>query len=236
MENLLVFKTYPDPEAAEQTATILKEHGIVVEVNEEVRILDSNYIGQQFSNPYLLYMQGTDFERAHAILEQATIVNLEDVDPGYLLLSFNEEELIEVMEKKDEWGVYNYKLAEALLKKRNVDIPEVKIALEQAERLKAKEQPVASGIMYLLLGYLSVLDGIYSLFIPAGNAILTLSQGLLGLFIGWSLSHFKRTLSNGQRTYYFNNSTRLQGSVMLWTSVTIIVLKVFSLLATLLMS
>jgi tetratricopeptide (TPR) repeat protein len=231
MENLLVFKTYPDLEAAEQAATILKEHEIVVEVNEEARILDSNYIGQQFSNPYLLYMQGKDFERANTILEQATVVRLEDIDPDYLLLSFSNEELIEVMEKKDEWGIYNYKLAETLLKQKNIPIPEVNIALEQVERLKEKEKAVSSGLMFLVLGYLSVISGVYAS--VSYHAAFILFPGFLGLMIGWHLSKSKRTLSNGQRVFYYNNTTRIHGSIMLWTSLGFGLLRFIFLLLTL---
>jgi hypothetical protein len=232
MEPLLVYKTYPNADSAEEAAAILKENGIELDVREEARVLDSNYIGQQFSNPWLLYLRGEDFDRATQILEDHIVVRLADVDPGYMLLSFSDEELIEVMEKKDEWGIYNYKLAEMLLKQKDKPIPEVQIAIKQAEHLKIKEQPVSSGIMYLILGYLSVLAGIYTLFVPSRTAVLTLMQGLLGLFAGWSLSYHKRTLSNGQRSYYFNSSTRLQGKIMLWTSVTVTVLKIILLIAT----
>lgn len=230
MNDLIIYKTYPDLASAEEVALLMTNNGITAEVIKENRVLDSNYIGQAFSDPYLLYMHGSDFERAHTILENEIMVNLEDVDPGYMLLAFNEEELIDVMEKKDEWGVYNYKLAEALLKKKNAHIPEVKIALEQAERLRTKEKPVASGMLFLLLGYASVLSGMVSIFIPARNAVLTLSQGLLGLFIGWILCYSKRTLSNGQRTFYFTSSSRLQGSVMFWISLAVTAIKIIFLL------
>lgn len=229
MEPLLVFKTYPNVDSAKEAAAILEENGIELDVREEARVLDSNYIGQQFSNPWLLYLHGEDFDRANQILEDHIVVRLEDVDPGYLLLSFSDEELIDVMEKKDEWGMYNYKLAEMLLRQKDRPIPEVQIAIRQAENLKVKEQPVASGNMFLILGYLSVLGGIFTLFVPARTPVLTLMQGLLGLFIGWLLSHHKRTLSNGKRSYYFNNSTRLQGNIMLWTSIAVTVLKIIFL-------
>lgn len=231
MNELLLFRTYPDPASAEQVALLLKDNGIGAEVSKEARVLDSNYIGQQFSDPYLLYLQGADFERATLILEDQVVIRPEEVDPGYMLLSFSDEELIDVMKKKDEWGIYNYKLAEALLKKKNVPIPEIQIVLEQTERLKEKEKAVSSGLLFLLLGYASIISGaIMSL---RYNIAFIFLPGLLGLLIGWNLSHFKRTLSNGQRTFYYNSTTRFHGSIMFWTGLAIAAMRFIFQLITL---
>jgi hypothetical protein len=231
MEQPLVFKTYPDQVTAGEVAALLKANGVITEVVEEPRILDSNYIGQQFSDPYLLYMQGKDFERANHILEDHIVVRLEDIDPDYLLLSFSDEELIEVMKMKDEWGIYNYKLAEILLHQRNAPIPEVHIALEQAERLKEKEKAISSGLMFLILGYLSIISSVYAS--VSINAVFVLLPGFLGLMIGWHLSQSKRTLSNGTRTFYYNSTTRIHGGIMLWSAIGLGLLRFILLLLTL---
>lgn len=231
MNKPLVFGTYPDLRTVEQAAALLRDHGIAAEASREARVLDSVYIGEQFNDPYLLYLPGKDFERARVILEENIVVNLNEVDPGYQLLSFTDDELIDVMRKKGEWGAYNYKLAEALLQQRGVPVPEMDIVWSQVEELKQKEQPVSSGMPLLLMGYASALGGTLLGFLQ-GNAAFTLFPGLLAFFIGWHLAYSKRTLSDGKQTYYFNNRTRLHGIAMFWLSVSIAALKFFFVLTT----
>jgi len=230
MDKLLVFKTYAHHQAAEQAAALLRERGIEAEASREARVLDSVYIGQQFNDPYLLYIPGKDFERANVILEENMVIRLDEVDPGYELLSFSDEELIDVMRKKEEWGAYNYKLAEALLQQRDVPIPQMDIVWAQVESLKEKEKPVSSGMRLLLLGYASALGGTILGFMRGGNAVFTLFPGLLAFFIGWHLAYSRLTLSDGKQTYYFNNSTRLHGVFLFWLSVIVAALKFIFLL------
>lgn len=231
MTETLVFKTYPDLFTAQQVAALLQEHGITAEITKEARILDSVYIGQQFTDPYLLCLPGKDFERAEIILEENISIELNEVDPDYLLLSFSDDELIEVMKKKEEWGAFNYKLAASLLTSRGVPIPEMDIVWSQVERMKEKEQPASSGILLLLLGYSSLLSGILIAFKQSGYAAFSLFPGFLALLIGWHLAYNKRTLSNGSQIYYFDSRTRLHGSIMLWLSVTVASLRsVFALI------
>lgn len=223
MTETLVFKTYPDLLQAQQAAELLQQHDIEAEVTKEARILDSVYIGQQFTDPYLLSLPGKDFERAEIILEESITIKLNEVDPDYLLLSFSNEELIEVMKKKEEWGAFNYKLAESLLTKRGVPIPEMDIIWSQVEHLKEKEQPTPSGMLLLLLGYSSLISGMLIAFRQGGHLAFTLFPGFLALLIGWHLAYNKRTLSNGNQIHYFNERTRLHGTIMLWLSVIVAV-------------
>lgn len=223
MEPLLVFNSYPDEAAAEQAAALLRDNGINAEVSREARSLDSNYLGQQFSDPYLLYLQGNDFDRARSVLEEHTLVDPDNVDPGYQLLSFSDEELLEVMTNKEEWGIFNYKLAEALLKRRGVPIPEVQIAIAQAEQLREKEKAASSGLILLLLGYSSLLSG--AVLALTKHPVFTLLPGGLALLLGWMLSYSKRTLSNGVQVYYYTPGARLHGLILFWCSLGIAVIR-----------
>ncbi|WP_118976880.1 hypothetical protein [Taibaiella koreensis] len=214
MDEMIVFSTYPTLEAAEQAAMLLRNNGITAEAKHEMRSLDSNYLGQQFGDPYLLYLPGKDFDRARTILEDHTVVDPGEVDPGYQLLTFSDDELIDVMMNKEEWGIYNYKLAAALLKRRNVPIPEAQIGIAEAEQLREKEKAVSSGLSLLLLGYSSLLSGAALALVR--HPAFTLLPGGLALFVGWILSYTKRTLSNGVQVHYYKPAARLHGLILFW--------------------
>jgi hypothetical protein len=109
-------------------------------------------------------------------------------------------------------------------------VPEVQIAIEQVTRLQEKEKAVSSGIMFLLTGYFTLLSGITLMLMYGGNGAFMLFPGGLGLFIGWHLSHSKRTLHNGRLAFYFNDSTRLQGSIIFWGGLSVAIVRVLLLL------
>jgi len=224
MEALLVFKAYTARALAEQAAQLLRQNNIDAEIDEEAALLDGNYLGQRFNEPFLLRVRGSDFDKATQLLEARVIVNLDEVDPDYMLLSFTDEELIDVMKKKDEWGIYNYKLAEALLRQRNVPIPEMEIVLEQAERLREKEKPASSDIIFLLVGYIAVIYGIVLWVMSKGIGMII--PGGFAFLVGWHLAYFKRTLSNGQQTFYYNSSTRFQGTIIFWAAIALVAVQV----------
>lgn len=214
MDPLLVFDTYPTPDAAEQAASLLRGNDIVVEINQDQRPLDNNYLGQRFDNPYLLSLPGKDFERARKILEEQTPVDPDEVDPQYHLLFFGDEELIDVMMKRDEWGDYNYKLAEALLRRRGVPIPGARIEQSKAERQRQKEKINPSDWKILLIGYCALFSG--AALALAKHPALILFPGGIAVLLGWMLSHSKRTLSTGEQVYYYKPSSRLHGLILFW--------------------
>lgn len=227
MEPNLPFQSFPDLASAQHTAALLEQEGIPVELVNEDSMLDSNFIGQNFSNPFRLKIPGRFFNEANEILERETKVNPDDVAEGYMLLSFSNEELLEVLEHKSDWGFYNYKLAEALLQRRGVSIPAADIRRAQARARLEKEKPEEAGTALLVIGYFSAILGSgFALYQGGNNWFRIAVPGLFAIAIGWNLLHFKRTLSDGRRVHYFNSSSRLQGKVLLGLAWGIFLLRV----------
>jgi len=69
-ESLLAFRTFADKEHAEHTAGLLRDKSIPVELEEPSPLLDSNFIGQRFSDPFVLKIPGAFFETANRILSE----------------------------------------------------------------------------------------------------------------------------------------------------------------------
>ncbi len=123
MSELRVFDTFPTMEQAQRVAALLENNELRVAVEELQGPLDTNFLGQQFSNPFLLKIPGDKFKHARTLLMKHTVVDISEVDEEYMLLEFTDQELLDVLAAPDDWGVYNYKLAEALLKQRGGKYP-----------------------------------------------------------------------------------------------------------------
>jgi hypothetical protein len=227
MEQFLVFETFADKEQALRTAALLENRDIPVAIEENLPALDSNFIGQQFSDQYALRIPGNCFTAAREILMATTVINLEEVDRGYMLLSFSNEELLEVMSDTDAWGIYNYKLAEALLRQRNVAVPVKEIALAQQEKQAEKAMPESFSIFWIVLGYLSAIGGsfVYAYYI-GGNFTIIVLPGLLGVLIGWNLAFNKKTLQDGSRVPAFKPVIRMHGTIIFWLSLLLFILRI----------
>lgn len=197
----LTFKKFNDLTIAETIGEKLKENGINYIIENERNYFDPAFANNAFASNILLKIRSTDFTKAHIILEENYKTELKNIDKDYYLLSFTDEELIEIICKPDEWGYFDYQLALKLLKERGKEVNLEVITLLKSQRMKELSKPETTHRHWVYLGYISSILG-----------------GLLGLFIGWHLSYFKKTLPNGERIYAYTETERNHGTRMLLIS------------------
>lgn len=129
--------------------------------------------------------------------------HVEGIDPNHYLLQFTDEELIDVLAKRDEWHADDFLLAREILNQRGFNITDKDIAILTRNRmdiLRKPEQP--SQTTWIIIGYVSAFLG-----------------GLLGIFIGWHLASQKKTLPNGERIYEYNAEDRQHAKIIFYGSI-----------------
>lgn len=210
MEELLVFQSFTDKEQALRTAATLENHHVFVAIEENLMPLDSNFLGQQFSNPYVLKIPANEFIRADEILMEHTVVDINEVDKDYMLLSFTSEELIEVMKHRDDWGIYNYKLAGILLQQRNVPVTQHEITAAREQTFAEAAQPKSYDTFWLIFGYIMALFAGYVVYTEINTVIFTF-PALFALVVGARLFLSRKTLSDGTRIPAYRFSSRIHG-------------------------
>lgn len=198
MSKFLTFRKFDSAEEAMAISELLKEKGIPVILENTPVLLDQQLIGQQFENTFLLKIPSERFTDADNVLRAAVSFNEQDIEEDYYLLSFSDKELQEVIEKKDEWGAYDYALALHLLEKRGIPYTPAQLLEIDDQRQQQLAKPEKGAGIWLIVGYLSVLVG-----------------GLLGFFIGGYLIVAKKTLPNGVRIHAFTAQTRNHGRFIL---------------------
>ncbi len=130
-------------------------------------------------------------------------VDLEENDNHYFN-DFSNDELYEVIEKKDEWSNYDFALAKRLLLKRGeILTDETFLELEQRRQTELAKPEEAPRFL-ILVGYIFAVLG-----------------GLLGLIIGFSLWDGKKTLSDGSKVFTYTIEQRKHGGTIIIISIAV---------------
>src|SRR3984957_3959283 len=129
------FQQFNDPGLASAVADKLQAQQIDCVVEKVKPLLEPGFFRNTVEQTIHLKVRVDDLDKAHKALEEYYQRRLQDVEPGYYLLSFTDKELLEILAKPDEWGHFDYVLARALLAERGLEIPDETIGLMKQERL-----------------------------------------------------------------------------------------------------
>lgn len=190
----VTYRKFYEQDQAQALADILQQHTIEYTITEDRESLDSLYGDKQFSRQYYVKIQQRDFEKADAILAELSAQQINSVDKEHYLFSFTNEELFEILAKPDEWNEFDYQLAQHILRERKIDINADTVQLLKKQRVKELAKPEDQGKTWIYAGYIFAILG-----------------GLIGIFIGWHLASFKKTLPSGERVYAFVKTDRSHG-------------------------
>jgi hypothetical protein len=189
------FLSFNDEELAATVAETLKSSDIRFVVDKSKPLFDSTLVDTSIDRNIHIKLRRSDFLKGHKVLEDYYQSLLNNVDPEYYLLSFSDEELKEIITKPDEWGHFDYQLAQKLLKERGFAMDDSILTKLKEERIWDLAQPEKASKLLLIFGYC---------FIPFGIVI--------GFFIGRHLLYNKRTLPNGEAIFSYRESDRKHGS------------------------
>jgi len=197
-DTFLTFQKFNDPALAEVIAEQLHAAGIDTLVVKEDALLDSTIIGNDLGSTIHLKIAPSNFERANAILENYYQQQIQTMDPDYYLFSFTNDELLEIMQKPDEWGHLDYALAKKLLADRGRAMTPALLEQFHEQRMTQLAKPSTTHPLLIFLGYLSAVGG-----------------GIIGFGLGYILISQKKTLPNGERVFTYPLSERKHGKRIL---------------------
>src|SRR5689334_4375928 len=137
----LTFQKFSDPELAETIASILRENDMDVRIENDRTNWDPSLANNEFGSEIFLKLRANDFTKAEQILNKHYQQGLDDLEEDYYLLSFTDEELADIIAKPDEWGTFDYQLAQKLLKERGKEIKPETAAQLKKERIAELRKP-----------------------------------------------------------------------------------------------
>lgn len=193
-DKFLTLRQFSDLTLAEELAQLLKENNIPHFVEAEAFSFNPAFYDDSATKTYSVKVREIDFPKVTELMHIHDRVVIEEVDPEHYLLSFTDEELLEVVTKPDEWSAFDYNLALQLLQQRGKSVTEEQLNQAQRHRTEILETPDKPQTFWIAFGYIASVLG-----------------GVLGIFIGWHLSSHKRTLPTGQQVYAYNEHDRRHG-------------------------
>ena len=93
-------------------------------------------------------------------------------------------------------------LARKILAERGKVVSDEAISAIHEERIEELKSPEPPQTSWIIIGYLFALLG-----------------GVLGIFIGWHLMTYKKTLPDGERVYDYTERDRKQGRIIFYLAV-----------------
>ncbi|WP_051568694.1 hypothetical protein [Crocinitomix catalasitica] len=200
MNEFSLFKTFSDIDAANDLIQLLEERKIKFSIINDAFEVDITFTGNKQSNIQILIQQD-DFNKVQGYLEAEAENEIIEVDQSHYLYKFTNSELFEILEKKDEWSMYDYVLAKKLLIDRGVNVDSAVLEKLNIKRDSELSAPEKGPSFTVLAGYFFGIAG-----------------GLLGILIGWSLWKSKKTLSNGEKVYVYVEEQRANGKIIFYMS------------------
>jgi hypothetical protein len=204
----IIYQKFNDVALANELAELLEVHNVKYFLEEEAQSFNPTF-SYTDTKEYVVKVMPEDFEQVNELLKQDASENIGEVESDYYLLSFSNDELMEVVTKADEWNAFDVQLARKLLAERGNAISDEEIADIEEKRMEELKEPESSQTFWIILGY-----------------ILAFLGGVLGIFIGWHLKSHKKTLPNGERVYGYSGRDRWHGTIIFYLAVIVTILSV----------
>lgn len=202
MKGYAVFRKFSDPEIATAMLSLFSENRVKAILKDNSPSVDVTFSGNELQKEILLYVLEDHFSDAEYLLEKEAELAISNVDPSHYLFSFSNEELSEIILKPDEWSAFDFKLAQKLLNDRGVPVSDESVDKIKAQRNEELSRQDSLPNHKIFLSYLSVLFG-----------------GLPGIFLGYILMNYKKTLPSGQKVYGYDSKTRKAGLGLFWLAI-----------------
>jgi hypothetical protein len=197
---LITYKRFNAESQVEHLTEVLKENEIDFEVEVDRDSLNTLYGANHLTKYFFVKIRREDFGKTDSLLLSLSERELASVDKDHYLFDFADQELFEILSKPDEWNEMDYLLSRKILRDRGKEVNDHTIELLRKQRLSELAKPEEGHKGWMYAGYIFALLG-----------------GLLGMFIGWHLSTFKKTLPNGQQVYGYSETDRKHGNRILIT-------------------
>lgn len=205
------FRNYATREEAEEISDLLAKEKIDSNITRDSGDLDYVFQGESPAQKYELHINESDLEKAKLVLTELAKESLIDLGTDYYLYSFTDDELIDVLIKRNEWSELDVLLSQKILGERGVEIVPANIERKREIRDLELEQPERGQVGWIIFGY-----------------IMSFMGGLIGLFLGYSLLQAKKKLPNGSKAPAYSESIRRHGKIIFFISLTTFI--VFSIL------
>lgn len=198
----IALRSVATQEEAEALAKVLSDSDIVSKITKDSGDLDYVLQGEAPTNKFEVHINEDDHEKAETLLTNLAKEDLNSVDKDYYLFTFSDDELKDVLIKKNEWNEFDVLLSQKILEERGVDVNLNEIEKERELRDLELQKPEGGQTGWIIFGYITALIG-----------------GFIGILLGYSLWLSKKKLPNGTKVPAYNDDIRKHGKIIFYLGV-----------------
>lgn len=196
MEGYTVYQKFGNQEDAADLVDLLKENSIDYKVESTSGDFNPSFV---FTPEISVFVKTENIGLVDGLF-------VSQAPKDYYLFNFSDAELREVIEKKDEWSLFDYQCARKILSDKGIVVDEEAIREIEAKRIYELRQPDQSQKSWIIIGYTLILIG-----------------SLPGVFIGYSIWKGTKKLPNGEHVYRFSEGDRKHGKWITWISIALFI-------------
>ena len=200
------FQVFNNIETLNTFTNLLSDNKIDFEVENNSKIFDPSFANNDFEKEYIVKIHPNDFEKVYDLEEEIIKNEIQNTPEDYYLFDYNNSELLDIVNKRDEWNAFDYYLAKKILNDRGNLITEEKIIEIKKERIEELRKPTEIKSIWIILLYIITILGIF----------LPLFISLSSIIYGYFIKNMKKTLPNGESVYQFSEKDRKHGTVFLF--------------------
>lgn len=208
-----------------------------IEVNDIVDVLKENKIefqiqnnslpnlfisNNELNNEFKLKLRKEDFAKVDQLLIDIAEKQITSISNDYYLFEFNDDELLDIIKNKDEWGIFDYILAKKILTDHGVELTMETLLSVNEKRIKELGEEKRD-IKMVLFGFAFTLIS-YSILFKSEYISFSLLATGVGSVFGYILNYHEITLPNGIRKLVYTKTYRLNGKIILLLNIALIVI------------
>jgi len=193
-EQYITFEKFSEKVEALKLAKVFSENNIDYLIEEHILDFDPLFSRNKLNDEFRIKIRKTNFEKASSLIND-TPLDEKPFSEEYYLFNFTDQELTDVISKRDEWSKFDFNLAQSILKTRGKELKQEEITLLKKQRIEDLAKPEEYNKAWVYIGYFSSLFG-----------------GLAGILIGWHLLNYKKKLPDGNHVYGYPEKDRRHGS------------------------
>ncbi|MEX1003295.1 MAG: hypothetical protein WDZ35_14340 [Crocinitomicaceae bacterium] len=201
----VVYKQFRSLDRATELFNLLKNHGLDPYLSDDLPPFDVTFSGNNLAYSYEIQLDSSAFQRADELLQEQASEWMPLEDEAHYLKKFTDQELIEVIQKIDEWSVYDRIIARKLLVERGQTFTDEQIKHFEEDRIKQLSKPEKISIQRIVGGY-----------------IAALSFGFVGILIGYAMMKATKTLPNGNKVFVYDTDSRFHGKIIFTVGIVIL--------------
>ncbi len=196
-EQLVQLAKFDNAPEAEELQSFLKEKGVESKIEDVTPSVDLTFQGNSLGNEVLVKVNVQDFDKAEELLEGRAARDIKNIPDDYYLFQFSDEELMEVIEKADEWSNIDHQLALQIFKSKGREFTKEELEGYRNKRIEESQQLDQAHPFWIFFGFFSAACG-----------------GLFGIWIGMYYWQSKSRDLEGSKFYSYNKSMRKTGMIM----------------------